>query len=415
MIDAQPYFKILADRGTKILHRWRTAATSPIGRKTLPAFGIGKVAELSGYSTPKIRDLIASGEISQPDVDPKTGRKLFTLKIINELRRHKGTNPTRKAKRAIRVAFANLKGGVAKTTESVHFAQYAALRGFRVLFIDMDPQGTSSTYFGYIPDIDLDVDDTIYPALVEDPAKINSLPRETYWDQLYIIPSQLNMQGAEWAIPASAAELGANQNRLRQALDFFDPAIASVDFDIVVIDCPPSFGMLSSNSILAADYLITPVFPEANATASMFNYFRILEEVAEAGDASPNHAMRLLKHDILVGKFKRTNQDLQKDEATKQLSMLKEAFQADLLDAIIPETEQLRKSSNRMKTIYEMEPSEVTRETHLRAVDAFNAVNQAILDNMQALWSQIDHNNPLVSKDANLPQYAPSHTTATLE
>src|SRR5690606_32247380 len=80
------------------------------------------------------------------------------------------------------VAVANFKGGAAKTTTAVHLAQYLALRGYRVLLVDLDSQASLTALFGLQPDLELDETDTLYPYFRDERISLKGLPRRTYWD-----------------------------------------------------------------------------------------------------------------------------------------------------------------------------------------------------------------------------------------
>ena len=88
----------------------------------------------------------------------------------------------------MRVVFSNLKGGVAKTTMSLHFAHYLAREGYRVLLVDADPQATITGAFGFIPDLDLNEGDDLFPALTDAPTRLEAAIKHTHWDNLDLIP-----------------------------------------------------------------------------------------------------------------------------------------------------------------------------------------------------------------------------------
>lgn len=158
-----------------------------------------------------------------------------------------GESWPRPAKRRV-IAVANQKGGVGKTTTSVNIAAALSMHGQRVLVIDLDPQGNASTalateHRGDTPDI--------YQVLVDD-LPMSEIVREVPdMPGLYCAPATINLAGAEIEL----VSLVAREARLRRALSSFD----SLELDYIIIDCPPSLGLLTVNSLVAADEVLIPI------------------------------------------------------------------------------------------------------------------------------------------------------------
>ena len=144
------------------------------------------------------------------------------------------------------VAICNQKGGVGKTSTAVSLASCLALDGKRTLLIDLDPQGNASSGVG----IDKSkVQRSIYHALLEN-TPASELISNTCVENLFIIPSNQDLSGTEVEL---VGELG-REGRLRKVLAALDPI-----FQIVIIDCPPSFGLLTINALTAAHSVIIPI------------------------------------------------------------------------------------------------------------------------------------------------------------
>src|SRR5690606_6545008 len=136
----------------------------PMAQKTLRSFTSGEVARIIGVSDGYLRQLSLDGLGPMPTI-LSGGRRAYTLAQINELRRYLAAArprealhflPTRRPGDKLQIiAVANFKGGSAKTTTSLYLSQYLALRGFRVLAIDLDPQASLSAMFGYQPEFDI--------------------------------------------------------------------------------------------------------------------------------------------------------------------------------------------------------------------------------------------------------------------
>jgi len=167
------------------------------------------------------------------------------------------------------VAVANQKGGVGKTTTSINLAASIASRGYRVLLVDFDPQGNASSGVGYPRD---KVELTVYDALVGE-CTLEDVIRPTDIPTLFVAPATTDLVGAE-------IELITADQRER----YLANALASVapQYDYVVIDCPPSLGMLTLNALVAADGVVVPMQAEYFALEGLSALTATIQTVKEA-------------------------------------------------------------------------------------------------------------------------------------
>lgn len=141
----------------------------------------------------------------------------------------------------------NQKGGVGKTTTNVNLAAYVAQKGFRVLVIDIDPQGNTTSGFGVDKD---SLENTTYDLLLSDAAIASIILPMENTENISIIPSNMDLAGADIEL----AYMPDRERILKKKLE----AVAG-DFDYVFIDCPPSLGLLTINALTAAHSVIIPM------------------------------------------------------------------------------------------------------------------------------------------------------------
>jgi chromosome partitioning protein len=164
------------------------------------------------------------------------------------------------------IAIANQKGGVGKTTTAVNLSAALARRGRRVLLVDVDPQGNSTTALGIEK---TRVERCIYDVLLKN-ASLSDATIESGVENLRLVPATLNLAGAEIELVSALSR----EQRLRNAL-----RNAGRSYDDVIIDCPPSLGLLTLNALTAAQWLIVPVQAEYLALEGLGQLTRVIELV----------------------------------------------------------------------------------------------------------------------------------------
>ena len=143
------------------------------------------------------------------------------------------------------VSIANQKGGVGKTTTAINLSTVIAKKGKKVLLIDADPQGNATSGLG----VDKNQQFSSYDVLIED-IEIENTLQKTRIKNLDLCPSNINLAGAE----VQLVELENRENRLKEKLENIKE-----EYDFIIIDCPPSLGLVTLNAFTASDSVLIPV------------------------------------------------------------------------------------------------------------------------------------------------------------
>lgn len=365
-------------RCLSVLEGLRDQALRDNGARQSPRFPITRVAELVGRTTAAIREAEKDGRI--PAVErTQSGRRVgYTLAEVNQMREVFGTKPWRGEEDPVSIiAVQNFKGGVGKSTVSAHLAQYLAIQGYRVCLVDCDSQGSSTALFGYVPDLDIHEEETLYPFFRN--MEMTSLAyavRETHWDNLFLIPANLKLYSAEYEL---AARISRSEPRLLNRLAEGLASIAD-HFDVIVLDPPPALGTISLSVMRAANALLVPMPPTVVDFASTTTFLAMLYETLQVLEE------RHFPVDFSWIRFAATRADEQKSMQRELLGLMRNLFGDRMLRTVLRDSAEIDNASARLMTIYELAAPVTSRETYQRGLTHFNGVNAEIELQIRSTW-----------------------------
>ena len=363
----------------------------PAARKTLRQFSSGEAAALIGISDAYLRQLSLAGEAPEPE-KTQTGRRFYALEQINDIRRvlqsakSREYVPRRQGTEHLQIlAVTNFKGGSGKTTTAAHLSQYLALRGYRVLAIDLDPQSSLSALLGYQPETDVGENETLYGALRYDEQRrsLREVAKQTYFPGLDIVPGNLELQEFEHETPRMLA--GRRQSGQEIFFARVASAIQSVaeTYDVVVIDCPPQLGFLTLGALCAATGVLVTVHPQMLDIASMSQFLLMTGDLLRVvHDAGGRLNLDFLRYLI-------TRHEPQDGPQTQVVGFLRNLFADRVLTNTMLKSTAISDAGLTKQTLYEISRQGMTRATYSRAIEALDAVNREIEQLIRQSWGRV--------------------------
>lgn len=399
----------------------------PLAVKKSPLFSISDSAKVIGVSRQKLNALLRDPGIKRTVITKTVNKDGFcvekkmppklSLSQIEKIRQvlkergqvgnHTNRRPEH-TKKPFTIAISNLKGGVGKSQYSVLISQYLSMIGFRVLYLDSDPQGSGTASLGFhpfeyegMPEGSFFVDDinTLEPLYCnEEPLR----PVKTYWENLSIIPANIELYSAEFSLPARQLRGEGNfHDLLSMALStepedwhfefqthdddgaYLGKPYSPSDWDFIIFDTSPSYSYATLNALNAADALIVPVPPHTVDIISTGVHFRqmysVFKDIRDLLDDEKTFEF------ILGLKSKMTNSF----EAEQNGGTISAVFRETMINTPLYLSKAITVASDHGKTVYEIQGNNLIGAATLKkTIDNLELIHEEILSKVRKAWQQ---------------------------
>lgn len=245
-------------------------------------------------------------------------------------------------------AIFNQKGGVGKTTTNINLGACLARKGKRILLVDIDPQGNTTSGLGFVK---RSLEDTIYEAFTEEEYDTHQAIHPTEQKNLDLIPASVDLAGAE----VELIRMPGREKRLRNAL-----APVKAEYDYILIDCPPSLGFLTLNALAAAERVLIPIqceFYALEGVSQLMSTIRLVQK---------NMNRELDISGVILSMFDgRTNLSLQVVQEVKKY------FGSKVYTTVIPKNVRLAEAPSYGLPITDYDPSSRGARAYMSLAEEF--------------------------------------------
>lgn len=369
------------------LQNLSVAQYPPDARREMRKFSSTEVAALLDVSEAYIRQVVLKDVGPSPEISAN-GRKLYSLEQVLELRmllaskgRKKWMNPRRVGDEHCQIiAVTNFKGGSSKTSTTIHLAHYLALKGYRVLAVDLDPQASLTSLHGALATFDPRTDDTLYAAIrFDEPRPTREIVHKTHIPGLDVICAGLELTEFETSVALEMRKSGTSflvrvSQALEQVID---------DYDIILMDSAPSLNFLTLSSLTAATGVLIPVpahMLDVDATGKFLelaaSYMQVLNEAGASVEWD-------------FAKFLVTKFEANDHPQANMTALMRQVFGENLLLNMVSKSTAVADALTWRQSLYEVQRSRFSSpKTYDRAIESINAANEEIEKLLWNAWGR---------------------------
>lgn len=373
-----------SEDGRNILGSLLAAAHAPEHARTMRSFTQKELIEtfLGNEHIKPLRKWVRSNVIPRLKKAGEEGRVRLTLEDFHAYMADAGLMPSRPAgSRAMRLMIGAYKGGSGKSSVTLHLSQLLGLKGWRVLVIDSDPQGTLTKAFGLMPELVKDEDtlkttfDTIGTKNPVQPITF----RKTHLPTVFLTPANLSLMQADMTLVSAF--------RREDGKDFYravDRALELVDdqFDFILVDTPPAFSMTSIAVLWAAQGLLLPMPSEIPDFAAAFDFCEMVGGLFESLEDITGEKKSWDPVIIAHSKVKGTN------AADRVRQLAAAIFKGNRIEELIPDIAAVSNAFGEFKSVFEATGATVDSKSLMRAREAYSQMGDRLVRIVVRVWER---------------------------
>lgn len=373
-------------RAMSMMDQVRGLMLSPSKDKVAPDYSASAVATLCGIEKSHLNYRLSKGDLPQGSTKKGANRRSFSLAEARTwVKAFRTELPRPAGAHAATVAIGNFKGGVSKTTTTMTLAQGLSLRGYDVLVVDMDPQGSLTTLFGVIPDTEVEEEVTVGPLIYGQQSSIRYAIHESYWDGVDFVPANSQLFNAEFYLPTKQVR--------ERSFEFWNVLNRGLDdvremYDVILIDTAPALSYLTINAFMAADGLLVPLPPSALDFASSVQFWSLFSDLAVRLNERASVPKVFDFVHILLARVDPA------DEAGNAVrKWILSTYAEKVLPVEIPKTAVASASAAEFGTVYDIAKYEGDSRTYQRARVAYDRVCELLDQILVERWSMTPLND----------------------
>ena len=370
----------ISDKASDIIDKVRGAMLAPDFQKKPPKFNSQQLTELTGLELTQVQYQAKKGDLPSGE-QQNSKRRLWSLSETRQWVRSIKANNLRDVNTtsAVTLCVAHFKGGVGKSSMVASLAQGLSIRsGLRVLVVDCDPQASVSVLF--IPEKEVEEEHTVLPLFVGKCDNLMGAIQNTYWDGVDIVAASPALFSAEFILPTRQIN-----NPEFEFWNVLENGLESVrnsgEYDVILIDTPPSLSFLTLNALFASNGVLMPLPPNNLDFNSSILFWKLFTETCEKFAKLRGNAKKFHFIDIVPSKVDRSDAI-----SVAVQSWINEAYAPRVVPLFIPKTSIAALASASFGSVYDMDFNSAQAKTLVRARDAYDELVDFVENQIAGVW-----------------------------